>query len=70
MKAVRLHEKNEVSMERVAVVGNGATLNRGWLTLLLTQQERTVKMEDARTTRKKMDELELSNYTLDGIMPR
>ncbi|KAI4965351.1 hypothetical protein ZWY2020_054738 [Hordeum vulgare] len=31
------------------------------------KHERYVKMQRARTTRKKMTELEMSNYTLDGI---
>ncbi|KAI5015956.1 hypothetical protein ZWY2020_005583 [Hordeum vulgare] len=53
MKAARLHEKNEVLMELVAVVDldGAALLNLGWLTLLLAHQEQYVKMERARTTR-------------------
>lgn len=43
---------------------DGAALNRGWFTLLLTQQERYIKIERGRTIRKKIVELEMSNYTL------
>uniref|UniRef100_A0A453EWY0 Protein kinase domain-containing protein n=1 Tax=Aegilops tauschii subsp. strangulata TaxID=200361 RepID=A0A453EWY0_AEGTS len=38
-------------------------LNRGGLTLLLKQQERYAKIERTGTIRKKMVELEMSNYT-------